>query len=41
VVEVVDNTASLAADMQNIILALDQVSGVITHLSEQTSCFGA
>jgi methyl-accepting chemotaxis protein len=41
VVEVVDNTASLAADMQNIILALDQVSGVITHLSEQTACFGA
>jgi methyl-accepting chemotaxis protein len=39
VVEVVDNTASLAADMQNIILALDQVSSVIAHLSDQTSCF--
>lgn len=36
---VVDNTAALAENMKNIIKALDQVSDVVSHLSEQTACF--
>ena len=36
---VVDNTAALAENMKNIIKALDQVSDVVGHLSEQTACF--
>ena len=36
---VVDNTAALAENMKNIIKALDQVSDVAGHLSEQTACF--
>lgn len=36
---VVDNTAALAENMKNIIRALDQVSDVVDHLSEQTACF--
>lgn len=36
---VVDNTASLAENMRDIIKALDQVSDVVSHLSEQTACF--
>ncbi len=36
---VVDNTAALADNMKNIIEALDRVSDVVGHLSEQTACF--
>ncbi len=36
---VVDNTAALAENMKGIIAALDQVSDVVNHLSEQTACF--
>lgn len=36
---VVDNTAALAENMKDIIKALDQVSDVVGHLSEQTACF--
>ncbi len=36
---VVNNTTALADNMQDIVKALDQVSGVINHLSEQTACF--
>ena len=36
---VVDNAAALAENMKNIIKALDQVSDVVSHLSEQTACF--
>lgn len=36
---VVDNTAALADNMKGIIAALDQVSDVVNHLSEQTACF--
>lgn len=36
---VVDNTAALADNMKDIIAALDQVSDVVSHLSEQTACF--
>lgn len=36
---VVDNTAALADNMKDIITALDQVSGVVNNLSEQTACF--
>lgn len=36
---VVDNTAALAENMKDIIKALDQVSDVVSHLSEQTACF--
>ena len=36
---VVNNTAALAENMKNIIKALDQVSDVVSHLSEQTACF--
>lgn len=36
---VVGNTTALVDNMQNIIGALDQVSNVISHLSEQTACF--
>lgn len=36
---VVSNTTALVDNMQNIIGALDQVSNVISHLSEQTACF--
>ena len=36
---VVDNTSALADNMKNIIEALDQVSDVVGHLSEQTACF--
>ncbi len=36
---VVDNTAALAENMKNIIKALDQVSDVVSNLSEQTACF--
>lgn len=39
VTEVVDDTAALAEKMKEIIGALEQVSGVIGHLSQQTSCF--
>ncbi len=38
---VVSNTTALVDNMQNIIGALDQVSNVISHLSEQTACFQA
>lgn len=38
---VVGNTTALVDNMQNIINALDQVSNVISHLSEQTACFQA
>lgn len=38
---VVGNTTALVDNMQNIIGALDQVSNVISHLSEQTACFQA
>lgn len=41
VMEVVGNTTALADNMQDIINALEQVSGVINHLSEQTACFKA
>lgn len=41
VMEVVGNTTALADNMQDIINALEQVSGVISHLSEQTACFKA
>lgn len=36
---VVDHTAVLADNMKNIIEALEQVSGAVAHLSEQTACF--
>lgn len=36
---VVDNTAALAENMKGIVEALNQVSGVVSHLSEQTACF--
>lgn len=36
---VVDNTAALAENMKGIVEALDQVSDVVSHLSEQTACF--
>ena len=36
---VVDNTAALANNMKNIMEALEQVSGAVNHLSEQTACF--
>ncbi len=36
---VVDNTAALAENMKDIIKALDQVSDVVSHLSQQTACF--
>ncbi len=36
---VVANTTALADSMQDIIGALEQVSGVIGHLSRQTACF--
>lgn len=36
---VVNNTAVLADNMKGIIEALDQVSNVVEHLSEQTACF--
>lgn len=36
---VVNNTAALADNMKGIIKALDQVSDVVSHLSEQTACF--
>ncbi len=39
VVEVVSDTTTLAENMKEIISALEQVSGVIGHLSEQTACF--
>lgn len=39
VMNVVGNTTALADNMQDIIVALEQVSGVINHLSEQTACF--
>lgn len=38
---VVSNTTALVDNMQNIIGALDQVSNVVSHLSEQTACFQA
>lgn len=38
---VVDNTAALAENMQGIVAALNQVSDVVSHLSEQTACFEA
>lgn len=38
---IVGNTTALVDNMQNIIGALDQVSNVISHLSEQTACFQA
>lgn len=38
---IVGNTTALVNNMQNIIGALDQVSNVISHLSEQTACFQA
>lgn len=41
VMGVVANTTTLADNMQDIIGALEQVSGVINHLSEQTACFKA
>lgn len=41
VMGVVANTTALADNMQDIISALEQVSGVINHLSEQTACFKA
>ena len=36
---VVDNTAALAENMKGIVEALNQVSDVVSHLSEQTACF--
>lgn len=39
VMGVVNNTTALADNMKDIIGALEQVSGVINHLSEQTACF--
>lgn len=39
VVEVVSDTTTLTENMKEIISALEQVSGVIGHLSEQTACF--
>jgi methyl-accepting chemotaxis protein len=36
---VVDNTAVLADNMKGIVEALNQVSDVVSHLSEQTACF--
>lgn len=39
VVEVVSDTTTLAENMKEIISALEQVSGVISHLSQQTACF--
>ncbi len=36
---VVDNTAALADNMKGIVEALNQVSDVVSHLSEQTACF--
>lgn len=36
---VVNNTTALADNMQDIVRALEQVSGVINHLSEQTASF--
>ena len=36
---VVNNTAALAENMQGIVEALNQVSDVVSHLSEQTACF--
>ena len=36
---VVDNTAALADNMKNIMEALEQVSGAVNHLSQQTACF--
>lgn len=36
---VVDNTAALAENMKGIVEALNQVSDVVGHLSEQTACF--
>lgn len=39
VVEVVSDTTTLAENMKEIISALEQVSGVIGHLSQQTACF--
>ena len=36
---VVDNTAALAENMKGILEALNQVSDVVSHLSEQTACF--
>lgn len=41
VMGVVSNTTALADNMRDIIAALEQVSGVINHLSEQTACFNA
>lgn len=41
VMGVVNNTTALADNMKDIIGALEQVSGVINHLSEQTACFKA
>ncbi|MBO5473787.1 MAG: methyl-accepting chemotaxis protein [Lachnospiraceae bacterium] len=39
VMNVVGNTTALAESMQDIVDALEQVSGVISNLSEQTACF--
>lgn len=39
VMGVVSNTTALADNMKDIVGALEQVSGVINHLSEQTACF--
>lgn len=39
VAEVVSDTTTLAENMKEIISALEQVSGVIGHLSQQTACF--
>ena len=39
VMGVVNNTTALADNVKDIIGALEQVSGVINHLSEQTACF--
>lgn len=36
---VVDNTAALAENMKGIVEALNQVSDVVSHLSQQTACF--
>ena len=36
---VVNNTAALAENMKGIVEALNQVSDVVSHLSEQTACF--
>ena len=35
----VNNTAALAENMKGIVEALNQVSDVVSHLSEQTACF--